>query len=76
MAEKIVYDYSKLLGLMKEKGITQYDLADAINISEKSLSSKLNNNRNFKQAEIDLAVLFLKINDEDVTTYFFTHNVH
>ena len=46
------YDYSKLLGLMREKRITQTCLAKKVGISETSMNFSLNNKRDFKQEEI------------------------
>ena len=46
------YDYSKLLGLMRERGFTQEKLAKTIGISECSMNFSLNNKRNFRQDEI------------------------
>ena len=45
-------DYSKLLGRMKECGMTQEALACAIGISESTLNLKLNNKGVFTQKEI------------------------
>ena len=51
--QKTQYDYSKLLGRMKEKGYTQAALAAVLGISEVTLNLALNNNRDFRQSEIN-----------------------
>ena len=35
------FDHTKLLGAMREKGVTQADVAKAIGVSETSLRSKI-----------------------------------
>ncbi len=65
------YDYSKLLGVMKEHGFTQEALAKAIGISECSLNLTLKNKRNFRQNEILIACQVLHIPTEDIDKYFF-----
>lgn len=46
------FNYSKLLGKMKECGFTQEQLAKAIGINKGTLSTKLNNKFSFSQNEI------------------------
>lgn len=69
------YDYSSLNGLITEKFRTNSAFAKAMNISERSLSLKLNNKVPFKQPEIDMAVDLLSINPEKISRYFFTKEV-
>ena len=69
---KIVYDYSKLLGRMREMNYTQNVLSNRIGISEASLNSKLGNKVDFKQNEITRICNVLDITPELVTVYFFT----
>ena len=47
-----MYNYSKLLGRIKECGYTQERLAKEINKSEYTISAKINNRGFFSQAEI------------------------
>lgn len=63
------YNYSRLLGRMKECGETQESVAKAINISVSSLNQKLKNRRDFSQTEIKNICRFLKI--DDIRAYFF-----
>lgn len=69
------FDYSKLTGRIKEVCGTQGNFAKAINISEKSLSNKLNNQKRWRQDQILLACDALNIAGEDIKTYFFTLKV-
>lgn len=71
--EKIEYDYSKLLGKMKEKGFTQKSLAKQLGISETSLNFSLGNKRMFKQDEILNICSILDIPIKLVDDYFFCH---
>ena len=69
------YDYSKLLGRMKERGYTQDVLAKSINIKPSTLSQKLNNKSDFKQSEIYKICIILEIHYDEVSLYFFTKKV-
>ncbi|MFS7206984.1 hypothetical protein CKN63_03285 [Carnobacterium divergens] len=69
---KIVFNHDKLRGLMREKGITQEDLAEKISISKTSLSLKLNSKVMFSPKEMLNIQKTLDINDEDFKVYFFT----
>ena len=68
---KIIYNYSKLLGLMREKNLTQSELAKIVGISEVSLNFKLNNKSSFKQNEIAKICEVLSIPSDRLTVYFF-----
>mgnify|MGYP005608789587 CR=1 FL=1 len=65
------YNYSKLLGRMKECGITQEQLAKAIGKNETTLSAKLNNKSQFKGEEMDAICKVLDIPNEEIGAYFF-----
>lgn len=67
------YDYSKLLGKMKEKNITQDVLAKLIGLQPPTLSQKLNNKAKFKQAEISKICDVLDIDAGEIGLYFFAH---
>lgn len=69
------YDYSKLLGRMKEYGYTQQKLSKAIGISECSLNLSLNNKRNFRQDEMLRISETLEIPSNGYEVYFFTHKL-
>jgi len=74
-SNKLEYDYSKLLGRIVEKYGTQAKFAEAMKLSERSLSRKLNNKVGFRQIEIVKAAELLEIHDADIPVYFFTYQV-
>ena len=69
------FDYSKLLGRIRECGFTQESLAKHIGIAESSMCLKLNNKANFKQPEITLIGEALGIANCEIGVYFFTPKV-
>lgn len=71
----MAYDYSKLLGRITEKYGTRTRFSEAMNLSEQSLSLKLNSRVAFKQPEITKACSLLEIDDADIPAYFFTLKV-
>lgn len=66
------FNYNKLLGLMKEKQVTQLELAKKLGIATPTLSLKLNNKARFKQSEIVAICDFLGIDAGNIGSYFFT----
>lgn len=71
----IDYDYQKLKGKITEKCDTQQKFAEALGISERALSEKLNNKSFWKQIEIDKSAELLGINQENIGIYFFLKKV-
>ena len=69
------YDYSKLLGRIIERLGTQYKFAQAIGLSERSVSLKLNGKIGWKQEEIIKICRVLEIESKDIPYYFFAINV-
>lgn len=67
------YDYSKLLGKIKEVYGTQAAFAEAMNMGNTSLNFKLNNKSEWSQDEMEKAMELLRIPRMSVRTYFFTH---
>lgn len=65
------YDFSRLLGRIKEYGYTQESLANAIGKDKSTLSSKLNNKGEFKATEIDDICKLLDIDSDEIGKYFF-----
>lgn len=65
------YDYSKLLGRMREYRYTQETLAKAIGINESTLNGKLNNKTYFKPTEIDKICELLDISNAEIGAYFY-----
>lgn len=72
----MAYDYSKLSGKIKEVFGTNAAFAKAMELSERSVSSKLNGKVGWKQSEIEKACQSLSIPREDVVEYFFVLKVH
>lgn len=65
------FNYSKLLGRMKEYGFTQAQLAEAVGISRYTLNSKLNNKFSFSQDEILAICKVLNIPVSEIGTFFY-----
>lgn len=66
------YNYAKLLGRIVEKVGTQSVFADKMQLSERTVSLKLNGKVGWKQSEIAKACEVLAIKDEEIPAYFFT----
>jgi len=66
------YDYSKLLGSITEKYKTQAKFAEAMGLSERTVSLKLNGKIAWKQTEIMRACNILSIESTKIPAYFFT----
>ncbi len=66
------FNYSKLAGRIKEKLGTQGNFASAMELSERSMSLKMNNRKPWKQTEILRACEVLEIDKEQVHLYFFS----
>ena len=64
------FKYAKLSGRIKEKFKTQERFAEAMNMSPRSISLKLNNKREWKQNEIDKACELLEIGEFFLPTLF------
>lgn len=71
----MAFDYSKLLGRIRECGFTQESLAKRIGIAKSSMCLKLNNKANFTHPEISLICDALKIGISEIGVYFFTQKV-
>ena len=69
------FDYSKLLGRIKEKGFTQETLAKHIGITPGVMSVKLNNQSTFKQKEMILIGEALGFSIYEIGVYFFAQKV-
>jgi hypothetical protein len=61
-----------LRGKIREVFFTQANFAKAINLSNASISAKLNNNIKWKQDEIERAVRALNLPMEEMPIYFFS----
>lgn len=65
------FDYSKLLGRIKEYGYTQERFAKEIGMSLSTLNAKLNNKSYFDQFAIRKSCVVLCIRDNEIGIYFF-----
>ncbi len=72
---KYKYNYHKLKTKIKELYRTQYNFANAINLSPSSISKKLNNINYFTQQEIKTIIELLQITPEEINLYFFNTEV-
>jgi len=68
----ITYNYSKLLGKIKELYDTQENFSSALGIGRVSLSHRLTGKLQFTQNEILRASELLNIKKKDIPIYFFT----
>lgn len=68
-----MYNYSKLLGRIRECGHTQTSLAKEVGLGETSLNLTLNNKRDFRQDEIERVATALGITAAEYEVYFFAH---
>lgn len=75
MVSNLTFDYSKLRGRIVEKYSTLSAFAQAIGISDGTLSSKMNSKTYFSNEEIVEACKLLGIRFEEVQSYFFTLKV-
>ena len=69
------YDYSKLLGRIKEICGGQHEFAERMGLSDRTVSLKLNNKIPWKQTEIQKATQILEFSPCDIQLYFFTLKV-
>ena len=65
------FNYSKLLGRLRECGFTHVQLAKAIGISKATLSAKLNNHFSFTAIEMISICKVLSIPLSEINEYFF-----
>ena len=66
-----MFNYSKLLGRMKELGYTQGKLANAIGVNESTLNAKLNNKGSFSNYLIDKICEVFDISKTEIGSYFY-----
>lgn len=65
-------DYTLLRGRIRERGLTQKELAEKIGTSEGQLCQKLSGNFVFRQDEIDRISNLLEISANEIGTFFFS----
>ena len=71
----MAFNYSKLLGRIKECGYTQKTLSKKIGINQGTMSEKLNNKFAFTVTEIDAIRKALNIGKSEIGDYFFVEEV-
>lgn len=69
------FDYSTLNGKIVEKFGTQYNFAQSMGLSERSISLKLNQKVPWKDIEICQVVTLLDIDFKEIPNYFFKEKV-
>ena len=72
---KIIYDYSKLRGKIKEVFNTQKAFAVAMNMDFVSINQRLNNIVDWKTSDITRACALLGIPLVEVYRYFFVEKI-
>lgn len=65
------YNYSKLLGRIRECGLTQEQLAKEIGKDKSTISAKVNGKFSFTQEEMDDICRVLDIPNDEIGEYFF-----
>ncbi len=66
----MAFNYQKLLGRITEKMGSQAEFARRMELSERTISLKLNGKVPFKQNEIVKASNLLEIDNSDIAAYF------
>lgn len=67
----MAFNYSKLVGKIVEVFGTQLRFSEAMGLSERTISLKLNSKVEWKQGEIARACNLLGIETDDIPAYFF-----
>ena len=75
MNTKIKFDYSKLLGKIKENGFTLAEFAKKIGVSSTTFSLVLSSGAFLRQPTIIRACKVLRIEKKEIPSYFFTLKV-
>ena len=75
LINEIRFDYSKLLGRIREKGMTQSAMAAQIGITPTAMSNKLAGKSDFRQGELERMAEKLEIADQEYGLYFFTRRL-
>lgn len=65
----------KIKGLMRERRVTQADLAEKLNLKPCTVNQKLNRKRAMTIGEAEIIASYLEISDADFVKYFFTQSV-
>lgn len=68
---KLIFDYSKLRGKIREVCGSEKSFATGLGISQKSVSSKLNNKSSWNADEIVKTIELLGLKSSEIPEYFF-----
>ena len=68
-------DYSKLLGRIRERALTQAEVAQKLGVSPATLNKKLRGHTEFTQSEIGSLCKLLGICDKEIYAYFFAEKI-
>lgn len=68
-------DYSKLLGRIRERALTQAEVAQKIGVSPATLNKKLRGHTEFTQSEIGSLCKLLGVCDKEIYAYFFAEKI-
>lgn len=68
----MAFNYAKLAGRITEVFGTQLRFSEAMGLSERTISLKLNSKVEWKQGEISKACSLLGISVSEIPAYFFT----
>lgn len=72
--ERIELDMQKIKGRMKEKNITQGQMAEVIDITPYSFSRKINKKKDFKLSEVEGMLNELDVTKEEIGSFFRTQS--
>lgn len=72
--DRIELDMQKIKGRMREKNITQNQMANAITITPYSFSKKINKKKDFKLSEVECMLNELGIVKEEISSFFKTQS--
>ena len=65
-------DYTLLRGRIRERGLTQKEVAEKVGISEGQFCQKLSGNFVFRQDELDRISNLLEIGADEIGNFFFS----
>lgn len=70
----MLFDYSELLELMENRGVSRKYLCRKLGISFNTFSNKINGHTYFTTPEIKIICKILKIKETEISRYFLTEN--
>lgn len=67
-------NYRKLLGRIREKGLTQAQLSNELGLNPATISAKLNCHSDFSAREIAEICRLLEIHPDEIGSFFFAND--